>query len=73
MNSRPDQTPSPLRPVFPGLAVFIGFSICLLGLILTAYGALLVMSPPFGPAILIFGLAVLASGIVLLRMLLRPL
>jgi hypothetical protein len=71
MNSRPDQTPSVLRPVFPGLAAFIGFSICLLGLILTAYGALLVMSPPFGPAILVFGLVVLASGIVLLRLLMR--
>lgn len=73
MNSRPDQAPPALRPGFPGLAVLIGISVCLLGLILAAFGAIRVTSPPFGPAILVFGLVILASGIVLLRMLLRPL
>lgn len=71
-NRRPDQHPPTLRPVFSGLAVLIVFSICLLGLILTAYGTLLVTSSPFGPAILVFGLIILALGIVVLRMLLRP-
>lgn len=72
-NGRPDQHTTALRPVFSGLAVLIGFSVCLLGLILTAYGTILVMAPPFGPAILAFGLIILASGVVLLRMLSRPL
>lgn len=73
MNSRPDQNLPASCSEFSELAALIGLSICLLGLILTAYGAFLVMSPPVGPAILAFGLIVLLSGIVLLRMLLRPL
>ncbi len=73
MNSRSDQPPSALRPEFSGLAVLIGISVCLLGLILAAYGAIRVASPPVGPAILVFGLVILATGGVLLRILLRPL
>ncbi|HZH52775.1 MAG TPA: hypothetical protein VEZ16_12935 [Microvirga sp.] len=72
MNARPDRHPPVPCSEFSELTTLIGRSICLLGLILTAYGALLVMFPPFGPAILVFGLIILASGVVLLRMLLRP-
>jgi hypothetical protein len=60
-----------MRSILSGLGVILGFLICLFGLILTAYGTILVLSPPFGPAILVLGLAVLASGVGLLRMLLR--
>jgi len=72
MNARPDRHPPAPCSEFSRLAALIGLSICLLGLILATYGAVLVTSPPLGPAILVFGLIVLASGVVLLRMLLRP-
>jgi len=64
---------SVLRFLLGGFAVILLFLVCLSGLILTGYGLLLILWPPFGPAIMGFGIALLASGIWLLRMLLRSL
>ncbi len=55
------------------LAILASALICLCGLIVTAYGFILVMAPPFGPIVLMIGLAVLGFGISLLRMLMRHL
>jgi hypothetical protein len=61
------------RSLLEVIAVILLFLVCLCGLILSVYGSVLVMFPPFGPILLGAGLAILASGIVLLRMLLRRL
>ena len=62
---------SAFRSILLGLAVLISALICLGGLILTASGIILVMSPPFGPAMLAAGLFGLLCGIGMMRFFMR--
>ncbi len=71
MDNKTNRNGSALQSMLKGFGIILMFLMCLFGLMLTAYGFILIKSPPFGPVILGFGLAMLVSAITLLRMLFR--